>query len=140
MLYLIAGIILLGILTAIIHYFGSRKRQNEQTATKQPAADSDCCGAHEVCERDSLLAAAGKKIEYYDDEELDAYRGIPSDAYSDEAVEAFREVLYTMQEKDVAGWLRSLQLREINLPDPLKDETFLIVGERRKKGEKPRRG
>ena len=43
----------------------------------------------------------------------------------------FRDVLYTLQEIEVAGWLRSLQLRAINLPDALKDEAFLIVGERR---------
>ena len=43
----------------------------------------------------------------------------------------FREVLYTLQETEVAGWIRSLQLRNVNLPDALKDEAFLIVGERR---------
>ena len=43
----------------------------------------------------------------------------------------FRDVLYTMQDIDVAGWVRSLQLRGIELPDDLKDEVFLIIGERR---------
>ena len=33
--------------------------------------DAECCGQHEVCEKESLLAAVSKKIEYYDDEELD---------------------------------------------------------------------
>jgi hypothetical protein len=46
-------------------------------------------------------------------------------------VEEFREVLYTCREEEVAGWSRSLQLRGIELPDELKDELFLIVGERR---------
>mgnify|MGYP000833728849 FL=1 len=36
-----------------------------------------------------------------------------------------------MHEDDVAGWVRSLQLRGINLPDALKDQVFLIVGELR---------
>ena len=36
-----------------------------------------------------------------------------------------------MREEDVAGWVRSLQLRGIALPDTLKDEVFLIIGERR---------
>ena len=45
--------------------------------------------------------------------------------------EEFRDILYSMQETDVAGWSRSLQLRGIGLPDELKDELFLIVGERR---------
>ena len=34
-------------------------------------------------------------------------------------------------EEDVAGWVRSLQLRGITLPDNLKDEVFLVVGELR---------
>ena len=72
-----------------------------------------------------------KQIEYYDDEELDAYRGMASDAYTTEQVEQFRDVLFTMQEVEVAGWVRSLQLRAIELPDELKDEVFLIIGERR---------
>ena len=66
-----------------------------------------------------------------DDEELDAYRGVPGDGYTSEQVEQFRDVLYTMKEVEVAGWVRSLQLRAVELPDELKDEVFLIVGERR---------
>ena len=94
--------------------------------------DMECCGQHEVCERDSLLAAVSKQIEYYDDEELDQYIGIAPDSYTPEQEEEFREVFYTMREVDVAGWVRSLQLRGVALPDNLKDEVFLIVGERRK--------
>ena len=47
----------------------------------------ECCGQHEVCEKDSLLAAVSKEIEYYNDEELDRYRGTASSDYTDEAVE-----------------------------------------------------
>ena len=97
----------------------------------QQVEDMTCCGQHEVCEKDSLLAALSKEIEYYNDEELDRYRGRPSDNYSEEEAEEFREVLYTMKESEVAGWVRSLQLRAVDLPDQLKDEVFLIVGERR---------
>lgn len=93
--------------------------------------DSECCGQHAVCEKESLLAAVSKKIEYYDDEELDRFKGHPSDTYTNEEIEEFRDILYSMQETDVAGWSRSLQLRGIELPDEVKDEVFLIVGERR---------
>ena len=86
---------------------------------------------HEICEKESLLAAVSKKIEYYDDEELDRFRGRPSNGYNEEEVEEFREIMYTCKEDEVAGWSRSLQLRGIELPDELKDELFLIVGERR---------
>ncbi len=94
-------------------------------------ADMECCGQHEVCEKESLLAAVSQRIEYYDDEELDRYIGTPPDGYTPEQEDEFRNVFYTMLEEDVAGWVRSLQLRGIALPDALKDEVFLIVGERR---------
>lgn len=93
--------------------------------------DSECCGQHQICEKESLLAAVSKKIEYYDDEDLDRFKGRSSNEYTDEEIDEFREVMFTMKEEEVAGWSRSLQLRGIELPDELKDELFLIVGERR---------
>lgn len=84
-----------------------------------------------MCERDSLLAAVSSRVEYYDDEELDRYRGRAADAYDDAEAEEFRSVLYTMRDDDVPGWCRSLQLRGIELPDQLRDEVVLIVGEDR---------
>ena len=102
---------------------------SEMPTVVQPP--QECCGQHEVCEKESLLAAVSKKVEYYADEELDRVRGHSSDGYSEEEIEEFREVMYTCKEDEVAGWSRSLQLRGIELPDELKDELFLIVGERR---------
>ena len=139
MWYIIIGIIVLGILAAIAGYFRNRKLQKmlergeiaEIPEARELTAEDECCGQHETCERDSLLAAVSKQIEYYDDEELDRFQGVEADAYDEDAVNEFRDVLYTLQEMEVAGWLRSLQLRAINLPDALKDEAFLIVGERR---------
>ena len=46
-------------------------------------------------ERDSLLAAVSKQIEYYDDEELDKYIGTAPDAYTPEQEDEFRDVFYT---------------------------------------------
>lgn len=137
MWYIVLSLVVLGIVSAIFGYFRNRKlekmlERGEIDAIPEPQEiPEECCGQHETCERDSLLAAVSKKIEYYDDEELDRFRGTPADAYDDAAVDEFREILYTLREVEVAGWIRSLQLREINLPDALKDEAFLIVGERR---------
>ncbi|EGJ70894.1 hypothetical protein Bcop_0676 [Bacteroides coprosuis DSM 18011] len=93
--------------------------------------DTECCGQHSICEKDSLLAAVSKEIEYYDDEELDQFIGYSPEDYSEKQADMFRDVFYTMQETDVAGWVRSLMLRGIGLPNSIKDEVFLIVGERR---------
>lgn len=89
--------------------------------------DDECCGEHEVCEKGKIKRALRTDIEYFDDEELDRYRGTAADEYSDEAVEEFREVLYTMYPTEVDDWLKSLELREVNLPDALKDEVFMLM-------------
>ena len=84
-----------------------------------------------VCERETLLQT-NAKIEYYDDEELDALSGIPAEQYTSAQCEQIQEVFDTLQEKDVAGWVRSLQLRNIELPAEVREEALLIVRERRK--------
>ena len=80
---------------------------------------------HEEREREIYL----EYPEYYDDEELDTYKGRAADDYSEEEVEQFAEVLYTMKPEEVAGWNRSLILRGINLPDQLKDEVISFLSE-----------
>lgn len=91
--------------------------------------DIECCGQHAVCEEGRKTAKDRLIIEYYDDEELDAYSGVTPDLYDKKAVDEFSEVLYTMQANDVAGWLYSLQQRNIRLPEQLQDEAFLIIQE-----------
>ena len=93
----------------------------------QGKVDFECCGLHEVCEKDSLRAAMKSDIDYYEDEELDRFRGRTD--FSAEEVEEFREVLYTMRPDEVAGWVHSLEQRQVPLPNELKDEVLLIVGE-----------
>ena len=118
-------------------YFYNRNIQKKiergelEEAPEVVDVDSECCGQHQICEKESLLAAVSKQIEYYDDEELDRFRGCPSDQYEEEEIEELRDILYSMNDDEVAGWSRSLQLRGVELPDELKDELFLIVGERR---------
>lgn len=137
MIILIISILVLGIIALVAGLIRERKLKKQienGEITEMPTVtqvDSECCGQHEVCEKESLLAAVSKDVEYYNDEELDRYRGVSSDQYDDNAVSEFRDVLYTMKDDEVAGWVRSLQLRSIELPDELKDEVILIVGERR---------
>lgn len=137
MLYIILGIvgalILLGVFAAIAGRT-SRKRQAKEGNGSVPEPkipDSECCGAHEICEKESLLSAVSKEIVYYDDEELDRFSGRTPESYTEEEIAEFSDIFYTLQETDVAGWVRSLQLRNIAVPDELKDEIILIVGERR---------
>jgi len=127
---MVTALAVLGIVAALANWWHSRRMPEGEEPQVNPA-DMECCGQHEVCEKESLLAAVSKQIEYYDDEELDRFRDREGDGYTDEEAEEFRNVMYTMRSEEVAGWVRSLQLRGINLPDEVKDEVFLIVGERR---------
>lgn len=131
---ILIGVVLFGMVVGLIYNQNIKKKIERGELKEAPEVvevDSECCGQHQICEKESLLAAVSKQIEYYDDEELDRFKGHPSDEYTEEEIEEFRNILYTMQEVEVAGWCRSLQLRNIALPDELKDEIFLIVGERR---------
>ncbi len=137
MVYALIAIALIGAVAAVAHWLRTRKyrrmvERGEITEEEIPQevnpVDMECCGQHEVCEKDSLLAALSKDIEYYNDEELDRFRGRESHEYMPEESDEFRDILYTMRSDEVAGWVRSLQLRMVNLPDDVKDEVFLIVG------------
>lgn len=131
---ILIGVALFGLVAGYFYNRNIQKKIDRGELEEAPpviTVDSECCGQHQICEKESLLAAVSKQIEYYDDEELDRFKGHPSDGYSEEEIEEFRDILYSMQEVEVAGWSRSLQLRGIELPDELKDELFLIVGERR---------
>lgn len=137
MLILLISLIVLAVVAAIIgsiryrHLLKKVERGELDAMPEVVEVDEECCGQHETCERDSLLAAVSKGIVYYDDEELDRFIGLNPDDYTAEDEDEFRDVFYTMQDTDVAGWVRSLQLRGIALPNNIKDEVFLIVGERR---------
>ena len=115
MIYLIIGLVVLGVVAFGAGFFREKKlkRQLEKgEITELPSIkqveDMECCGQHEICEKESLLAAVSKQIEYYNDEELDRFRGRESDAYSPDEIEEFREVLYTMRDDEVAGALASV--------------------------------
>lgn len=92
--------------------------------------ESECCGQHIICEKETLSPFT-TEAEYFDDEELDRYKGTPADDYSDEAVNEFREVLMTMRAEEVPAWVRSLAIRNLEIPTPLRDEILLIVSELR---------
>ena len=59
-----------------------------------------CCGAHEVCENESLLAS-NTKIIYFADEELDEFKDRDAESYTSEEIEMFEEVFFTLRENEL---------------------------------------
>ena len=137
-LYILLALVAVGAVLYTFHRLDARSRiapDNQAADTEQPAADEEekeCCGMHNTCEKDSLLASVSTDIEYYDDEELDRFKGRNADNYTEDEIEEFRNVLLTLLPQDIAGWGRSIQLRGITLPTPVRDELLMIVAEARK--------
>ncbi len=132
----------LGIVILVIFEIRARKEKNNteqlnntdqatDVAVEQRSEDEGCCGEHLVCERETLLQT-NAQIEYFDDEELDALIGIAAEDYTPEQYQMIREVFETLKASDVPGWVRSIQLRNIQLPLDIREEALLIVVERRK--------
>lgn len=128
MLYLIIALIALGIIAAVIGLLSHNKDGSPDVINNNTSSCASCDGFDPRCEQECMMEAATKPIEYFDDEELDKFKDRPSDKYSDDEVEMFREVLYTMKTEEVKEWCRSLTLRNISLPDQLKDEVFMMIG------------
>lgn len=124
MLIIIAALVALGVITALIMRFLPKGNESSEPLT---LPDEECCGAHEVCEVD--LKKLSEEIIYFEDEELDAFQEMPDNGYQDEAIEQFREVLYTLKKSEINDWLHSLELRKIAVPDVLKPEVRMLLSE-----------
>ena len=99
----------------------SRHNSTEPDVVAPAAGDcATCSGINDDCEQTCMM-------EYYDDEELDRFKGKESGEYTDDEAEEFSEVLYTMRPDEAKGWNRSLILRGINVPNQIKDDLITMI-------------
>ncbi len=133
-LYILIGIVVFFAAALTLSNKAQRKKGNTQEReTPQPVikldftSDSMCCGAHEVCEDDTLIAAFDEDLDYFDDEELDRYKFRDSSGYNEKEVDEFRDIFYSILDEEKQRWIRSLQLRDIAVPDQMKDEILMVV-------------
>lgn len=131
--YIICAVVLL--LIFVLYYLdrwnksqGNNAEQTEQHPQPEVPA-GECCGKHVVCEKQKLAEARMRSAQYFDDEELDRFRGCSSNGYNDSEVEEFRYIMYTMRQNEVREWMECLQARQIELPDELKEECFSMMNE-----------
>lgn len=133
LLLLIVGV---GALLYLHHRITTPRAATPEQQDPEPAADtaeSECCGLHLACEKDSLVAGMDPELLYYDDEELDDYAGREADSYTPAEVEQFREVLLTLKPAEIASWARSITMRGIVMPAEVRDELLMIVAEARER-------
>jgi hypothetical protein len=150
---LLIAFVLLGVITLLLNKYARPKTQKPTNSDPQKKASETgvsgnskssvtedeevyerpdgCCGAHEVCENESLLAS-NTKIIYFADEELDDFKDRDPETYTDQEIEQFEEVFFTLRENELVEWLKSLQLRHVPLPPSIKEQALMIISERRK--------
>ncbi len=100
-------------------------------STKNVPIDEDsickgCSFKKENCLLEDLKEKFQHEIEYFDDEELDVFKGREKKSYSPREIEMFAEVLHTMRPDEVKDWICSLSQRGIKLPTELQDEAILL--------------
>lgn len=119
------------VILVLVSSFLSKKRNPAETQEDEVIIpDADCCGAHEVCESD-LPANMNDTPIYYDDEELDQFKNRAQTSYQANEEEAFMDVFLTLKERDIHGWLKSLQIRSIELPLEVREQALIVLGELR---------
>ena len=117
----------------------SRKNEPQDAAPEAPKVadcDADCCSTHEVCPSEMMLEGCNAEIVYFDDEELDAFKGRAADAYTPEEEEQFRDVLYTLLPADLLPWEQSMKKRGIILPSAIRNEFVMLYAEQQNKPQR----
>lgn len=90
----------------------------------------EACGLRSICPSEQLLAGECKQeITYYDDEELDAFKGRDENGYSPDEEEQWRDVLYTLQPADLLGWGQSIKHRGLVMPAAIREEFLQLAAE-----------
>ncbi len=103
----------------------------DSPAPQQGCAD-ESCGIRSICPSEQLLAGeCRQQVTYYDDEELDTFAGRDENSYSDQELEQWRDVLYTLQPSDLLGWGQSIKHRGLVMPAPIRDEFLQLAAEHR---------
>ena len=123
---LILSLLVLGVLAAVWSRVSSSGDDDTDAIVTRTTCDT-CKGEDTRCEQECMMEAATREVEYYDDEALGRFKGLPSDCFTVDEAELFREVLLTMTQSDAQSWNRILILRGINVPDQIKDELLLMI-------------
>lgn len=112
----------------VLWLYDRHKRRRAGAPPDPERKEPVCCGLHAVCEK-KYPKAVEPGFEYFEDEELDRFRGRASDDYDDAETEEFRDVLLTLRPSEVAPWAAALQHRGINMPEIVNQEMMLILSE-----------
>ncbi|MDY4185094.1 MAG: phospholipase [Sodaliphilus sp.] len=136
--YIFVAMVAVGVVLYLLD-LRSRKNEPQDAAPEAPTTadcDADCCSTHDVCPSEMMLEGCNAEIVYFDDEELDAFKGRAADAYTPEEEEQFRDVLYTLLPADLLPWEQSMKKRGIILPSAIRNEFVMLYAEQQNKPQR----
>lgn len=118
---------LLGLLIVVgwvvVSYLRKERRRNpavkEEVKICSTTGGVCCGGGGEHCHHKQSQKT---QYTYYEDEELDRFRGRTPEEYTEGEMAEWQEVYSTLQESEVEGWLRSIEERGLVLPARLQSE------------------
>lgn len=119
---ILSGILILIVAGFLILYKTNRNRVEVDDHHSHDNEDGECCGRHTNCAK-----GYDNSNLYFEDEELDRFKGVKQEDYTDADIEEFRHVLYTMKAEEVDTWAHCLQTRGIEIPQEIKDEILLML-------------
>ena len=97
------------------------KADETEDFTASQGCTDESCGIRSICPSEQILAGeCRQEVTYYDDEELDAFAGRGEDGYTDQEMEQWRDVLYTLKHDELLPWERSIKKRAYSFPMSLK--------------------
>jgi len=104
--------------------------QPQHDEAEQHGCADTSCGLRTICPSEQVLAGqCASEVVYYDDEELDAFSGRGANDYTDDEVEQWRDVLYTLRHEDLLGWGQSIKRRGLVMPATIADELVMLASE-----------
>lgn len=103
-------------------------KTEDPVGANAPEACNTCAAEGTGCYAERMLRhSVSAEPVYFDDEELDAFRGTPADAYTSEQIALFEDVLQTLRTEEIADWLHALSQRGVELPIALRDEAVMLL-------------
>ncbi len=111
--------ILLLLVIAMVVAMRRYRQRTDGTADEleRCTAGGSCCGGVN-CHRKHTKVDTPT---YFEDEELDRYRGKKATDYSPDEVAEWADVLTTLRPNEVAEWVTSIHRRQLHIPDALRE-------------------
>ena len=131
---LVVGGAIVWLIDKLFYQHDSEQQDPEQQPGQQAAQGcaDETCGIRSICPSEQILKGECKQeITYYDDEELDDFKGRGENDYTPDEQEQWRDVLYTLQPADLLGWGQSIKHRGLVMPAAIRQEFMQLAAEHR---------